>query len=137
MKELEGFEMQIGEIAKLANVNIQTIRFYERQNLLRPTARKRSGYRLYDEGSLKQIRFIREAQALGFTLAEIRALMSLRYRSASGCESVRKKAEEKLKSIRDKISVLRKMETALEKLVADCKDRDASECCPFLDRLKE
>lgn len=130
--EKRGMEMQIGEIAKLADVNIQTIRFYERRKLIRPAARRESGYRLYDENSLRQIRFIKEAQALGFSLAEIRTLLGLRVRSAKSCDSVKERAQQKLISVREKIESLQKMELALTKLIEECEHRTASDCCPFL-----
>src|SRR5713101_4209048 len=74
--------MTIGQLAKEGGVNIETVRYYERLQLLTPTARKPSGYRLYSDDVVRRLRFIKNAQALGFTLEEIAGLLNLRVDSA-------------------------------------------------------
>lgn len=80
--------LTIGRLAKIAGVNVQTVRFYERRNLLQPTERKASGYRVYGDDALGRPRFIKNAQALGLTLREIGNLLSLRVNSIARCGTV-------------------------------------------------
>jgi len=77
----------IGQAAKVTGVNIQTLRYYERRRLLSPISRKASGYRVYDEESLKRLRFIKNAQELGFSLKEISSLLDLKVSSKARCRN--------------------------------------------------
>lgn len=129
--------LTIGELAKRAGVNIQTVRFYERQGVLQPISRKESGYRLYNEDSLKRLTFIRHAKELGFSLKEINSLLSLRIRSVQSCDKVRSKAQGKLKEIQKKIVHLRQLEKTLQGLVSDCEKRIVSDCCPILEKMED
>jgi MerR family mercuric resistance operon transcriptional regulator/MerR family gold-responsive transcriptional activator of gol and ges genes len=88
--------LTIGKLAKAAGVNIQTIRYYERRKLLWAKAKNQSGYRLYNDESLRKLRFIKNAQMLGFTLREIDELLNLRTTSVAGCKNVQGKAQTKL-----------------------------------------
>lgn len=126
----------IGNLAKAAKVNIQTIRFYERKGILKPIQRRESGYRVYDGDSLRRLSFIRHAKELGFSLKEIQELLNLRVRSVQGCDRVRSKAEKKLQDIQTKIDHLRELEGTLKELIQDCKNRKISDCCPILDRME-
>lgn len=126
----------IGELAKRAQVNIQTVRFYEREGVLQPVSRRNSGYRLYNEESLKRLTFIRHAKELGFSLKEINELLKLRIRSTQGCDRVRTKATEKLGEIQKKIAHLRRLEKTLVSLISDCEKRIVSDCCPILDKME-
>lgn len=128
--------LTIGELAKKAGVNIQTVRFYERQGVLQPVSRKESGYRLYNEESLKRLTFIRHAKELGFSLKEINDLLSLRIRSVQSCEKVRGKAQGKLKEIQKKITHLKQLEKTLLELISDCEKRVVSDCCPILEKME-
>jgi len=127
---------QIGEVAKLAEVNIQTIRYYERCNILRPKSKKDSGFRLYSRDAVKTIKFIKHAQELGFKLDEIKELMNLRAPSAGRCERVRKQASEKLGDIQQKISMLKRIEKNLRKLITDCEQNKTSQTCPIIDSME-
>jgi MerR family transcriptional regulator, copper efflux regulator len=91
--------MQIGEVAKKAGVSVQTVRFYERQGLVPSPPRKESGYRLYGEADLKRLLFIRQAKSLGFSLDEIRVILSMRERGQCPCASVLRLAEQHLTNI--------------------------------------
>ena len=102
-----------GEIAKLAGVNIETIRYYEKRGLIYPTDRTSAGYRLFDEESLKRLKFVKHAKELGFTLNEISELLELG-KAPAACNEVQAEAREKLKSIGKKIESLKKMEKTLE-----------------------
>lgn len=127
----------IGSLARQARVGIETIRFYERQGLIPEPARRPSGYRQYPAGSVSQILFIRRAKELGFSLREIKELLSLRVQPGSTRGDIRSRAEAKICNIEEKIRTLQKMKKALVKLVASCKGgaRPASEC-PILEALE-
>lgn len=127
---------QIGEIAKMAEVNIQTIRYYERRNILKPKNKKDSGFRLYSRDAVKTIKFIKHAQELGFKLDEIKELMNLRAPSVGRCERVRKQATEKLGDIQQKISLLKGIEKTLKKLITDCEQNKTSQTCPIIDNME-
>lgn len=94
--------LTIGQLAKMAGVHVQTVRYYERRNLLQPTDRKASGYRMYGDDALKRLRFIKNAQALGFTLREINDLLNLRVSSVARCGTIQVKAQAKLRQVKAK-----------------------------------
>ena len=103
----------IGQTAKRAGVKVATLRYYERRRLLAPPARRRSGYvhggyRIYTDVDVDRIRFIRNAQKLGFSLEEIAELLALRSDGAANCADVKNKTEAKLNDVRRKIRSLRK-----------------------------
>ncbi|MBN22433.1 MAG: hypothetical protein CL678_14210 [Bdellovibrionaceae bacterium] len=125
-----------GRLAKAAGVNIQTVRFYDREGILVPKSRTDAGYRLYDQEGLKRLSFIQQAKDLGFTLAEIKELLGLRIRSVQCCDRVQKKTEKKLEDIQTKIRQLKKLEKTLKQLVQNCKDRVISDQCPILERME-
>jgi DNA-binding transcriptional MerR regulator len=85
----------IGKLADIAGVSSDTLRYYEREGLIEPAGKSPAGYRLYDKDSARRLRFIKQAQQCGFTLAEIRELLVLRGRAAARCGDVRKRAIEK------------------------------------------
>lgn len=126
----------IGQLAKKAQVNVQTIRFYERRGILKPIRREESGYRKYDGDSLKRLHFIRQAKELGFSLKEIQDLLGLRIRSVETCNRVRNKATEKLDEIQRKIFQLKNLEKTMKRLIADCENRQVSDCCPILEKME-
>jgi MerR family mercuric resistance operon transcriptional regulator len=81
--------LSIGALAKQAGVGVETVRFYERRGLVRPPAKPAAGYRSYPEEAIGRIRFIRNAQALGFTLQEVKELLALRVTAGASCAAVR------------------------------------------------
>ena len=103
----------IGRLAKLSGVRPDTIRFYERSGLLPKPQRLASGYRIYDDAALKQVRFIRKAQALGFSLDEIQRIMSLRGQGKETCRCVVAMAEATLTETQSKLEELRKFKDTL------------------------
>jgi DNA-binding transcriptional MerR regulator len=105
--------MLIGQLAKLAGVKPDTVRFYERNALLPRPERTAAGYRLYDEAALKRLRFIKRAQALGFSLDEIRRVLSLRGQGASTCRCVLSMAEATLSETEAKLKQLQSFHDAL------------------------
>jgi DNA-binding transcriptional MerR regulator len=127
--------MRIGELAKQAGVNVQTLRYYERRGLVRPPSRSASGFRQYDDDAVRGIRFIRRAQDLGFTLVEIRDLLALWPDSAKACALVERRAGATVDRIEAKITDLRRMKRALTQYVAACRDRAVLQECPLLAGL--
>jgi MerR family mercuric resistance operon transcriptional regulator/MerR family gold-responsive transcriptional activator of gol and ges genes len=127
----------IGKVARTAGVNIQTIRYYERRRLLAPKTRKDSGYRLYDEGALKRLRFIKNAQELGFSLKEISELLNLRVSSKARCGDIQHKAQKKLDDVKLKIERLNAIEKVLKRLIKTCHREETTEHCPILNSLEE
>ena len=103
----------IGDVAKQAQVNIETLRYYERQGIVPKPPRTRSNYRLYPEDTVRRVRFVKKAQELGFSLNEIKELLSLRATRGATCLDVRGQAAAKIKQIDDKILSLQAMRNAL------------------------
>lgn len=126
-----------GQLARRTGVGIETVRFYERKGLLEDPPRTRAGYRMYDEDAVRRLRFIRRAKELGFTLGDIRELISLRLDPDAECADVQPRAEEKLGEITEKIRDLKRMAAGLEELVAACEQNERSLECPLLEALEE
>jgi MerR family copper efflux transcriptional regulator len=127
--------MAIGKIARRAGVSVDTVRYYEKNGLLAPTARLASGYRRYDEAQLRRLRFIREAQKLGFSLRDVRELLGLsRQRDVT---RVKRAAEKKLADVEARIAALERVRDGLGKLVAACPGHGLASDCPILRALGE
>lgn len=122
----------IGVLARGAGVGVQTVRYYERKGLFSPTGRSASGYRLYDEESLKRLRFIRRAKEISFTLREIKGLLCLNLESTATCGRVKEETERKLKDVEDKMKVLGSVKKVLKELIVACDERRPTEKCPIL-----
>lgn len=128
--------LTVSELAKIAGVNTDTVRFYEKKGLLASPPRSSSGYRKYPEEAVTEIRFIRRAKDIGFTLDEIAELLSLSPQSTNSCKQVQENAIEKLAEIKQRILDLRRMERALKKLVSECKTEGGiMSGCPLLKAL--
>ncbi len=127
--------LKVGELAKQAGVNLQTIHYYERRGLLAKPPRTESNYRAYPQDAVLRVRFIKRAQELGFTLREIKELLSLRAAPRTGCADVRNRARAKLQDIDDKVRTLRAMRKALTKLIGECSGRGPVTECPILEAL--
>ena len=108
--------MTIGQVAKLSAVGVETIRFYEREGLLNKPKRKESGYRLFEAEVVSRIKFIKRAKQLGFSLKEIRELLSLRVDSRVGATEVKKRVDSKIEQIDRRIYDLKKVRNALAQL---------------------
>ena len=130
-------ELTIGKLAKAVGVNIQTVRYYERRKLLSPTTRKSSGYRLYGDDAHRRLRFIRNAQRLGFTLHEIAELVNLRVSSVDRCGDVQRKAQAKLVEVKAKVKDLQTLARALGDLIQTCEAGQVTDRCPLLNRLED
>jgi MerR family copper efflux transcriptional regulator len=128
--------LTIGEVARQAGVGIETVRFYERQGLLAEPKRRASGYRQYDFNAVDVLRFIRRAKDLGFTLKEIKSLLSLRLDSSATRAEVRQQAKAKVADIERRIADLERMRGALQKLIKKCHGEGSLAGCPILEALK-
>ena len=124
-----------GKLAKAGGVNLETIRFYERQGLLPKPARTSAGYRTFAASTVQRIRFIKRAQVLGFTLAEIKELLALSSPARVSCGTVREKAEAKIKDIEDRIISLQAMHQALTELAESCSGKGPISKCPIMESL--
>ena len=123
------------ELARQGGINLESIRFYEKQGLLPKPPRTASGYRIFPPESVRRVRFIKRAQELGFSLKEIKELLSLRLDSDTSCADVRQRAEDKLTDIDQKISDLRRMKQSLARLADACPGRGDTSACPILESL--
>lgn len=129
--------MTIGKVAELADVGVETVRFYEREGLIAEPPRKPSGYRQYPMEAVSRIRFIRRAKELGFSLQEIKELLSLRIDPETTCADIRERAEGKIVDIDKKVRTLQRMKDALERLTAACNGRGSVSDCPILEALED
>src|SRR5215470_3112377 len=111
-----GKPMTIGQVAKLAGVGVETIRFYEREGLLNKPKRKESGYRMFENEAVNRIRFIKNVKELGFSLKEIRELLFLRVDSRATAAEVKKRVDSKIEQIDRRINDLKKVRNALAQL---------------------
>ncbi len=120
--------LTIGEVARTAGVATPTLRYYEQEGLLSPTTRSRAGYRLYDADAIEQLRFIRSAQAVGFTLDDIRTLGRLEGESGKTCKAeVRRLLAQRLAEVNEKMKDLKRVQTALGQAMDRCR-RSNGEC---------
>jgi MerR family copper efflux transcriptional regulator len=125
----------IGQLAKRGGVGIDTVRYYERNGLLAPHTRLASGYRRYGELELARLRFIRRAQALGFTLREIKGLLALSAQRDVG--RVKRSAQAKLVDVDARIAALERVREGLAKLIAACPGHGRAADCPILRALTD
>lgn len=124
--------LSIGQLAKSAQVGVDTIRFYEKQGLMPRARRRASGYREYGQDDLRRLQFIRRAKDLGFALEEIAELLALKRQPSRGVEKVKAVARLKLLQVDAKLAELQRLRTVLSDLVAACPGQGATEACPIL-----
>ncbi len=125
----------IGQLARQADVHVETLRYYERRGLISKPHRTVSNYRLYSSDNLRRVKFIKQAQALGFSLKEIEKLLALRAAPRAKCADVQKYATSKLNEIGVKIRSLARMRKTLEKLLDECSGNRPVTQCPILESL--
>lgn len=128
--------LTIGQVAKEAGIGVETVRFYEREGLLERPDRRPSGYRLFDAEAVRRLRFIKQAQRLGFTLREIRELLALKIDPQTTRAQVRQHAELKLADINQRIRDLQRMKRALVPLIQACDGQGQLEGCPILSAIE-
>ncbi len=127
----------ISKAARKAGVGVETIRFYERKGLIeQPRRPSSSGYRLYPAETIRRIRFIRQAQELGFSLREIDELLSLRADPSSECGDVRARAQTKLNEVSEKIAQLDRIRAGLKQVIAACPGEGALRVCTIMEAFE-
>jgi len=127
--------LSIGQLAKRANVNLETIRYYERRGMLPQPPRNKSGYRQYSQEDVKRTDFIKRCQALGFSLKEIAELLSLRVDPNSTCADMKRRIEEKISDVERKVADLNRIREALLRLSDRCTGKGPIGKCPVLEEL--
>lgn len=127
--------LTVSQVARQGGVNLQTVRYYERQGLLTPSSRTESGYRIYQPDAIRRLRFIKRAQDLGFSLSEIGELLSLRVDADARSADIRVRAQGKLADIEDKIRHLQAIHASLAQLIQSCGGRGPAAECPILENL--
>lgn len=134
--------MLIGELAKQSGLSVQTVRFYEREGLLPAPARRRSGYRIYTDAELRQLKFIKQAKTLGFTLKEVRRILDTRKRGLCPCDEVKTTAADHLQNVRKQIRQLQRFERELSKALTLWKKQGdqpvrANAICHLIERTMQ
>lgn len=128
--------LKIGEVARTTGLSVEAIRYYERLGLIDAAPRTPAGYRQFEPNVERRLRFVRRAQALGFSLNEVRELLELHLSPDSPASEVREKAESKLSEVEAKLSDLRRMRRALRNLTRSCCGEGSTSDCPILDSLE-
>ena len=126
--------LTIGKLAKLAGVNVETIRFYQRSGHLHEPEKPLGGIRHYSESDVSRIHFIKSAQRLGFTLKEVSILLKLE--DGTHCVEAKEIAEQKLAKVRSKLADLKNIEKELSGLVKKCNLSRGNICCPLIDSIQ-
>ncbi len=133
---------KIGEAARRANVNKETVRYYEKRGLIPEPDRRRSadwsrpGYRIFTKRHIDQIKFIKRAQELGFTLNEIKELLELRMDDGTTCSEIKQEARHKYKDVLEKIEDLQRIKATLVDLIDSCDGEGPKGACPILEALE-
>ena len=125
--------MTIGQLAAAAGVNVETVRYYQRRDLLAQPERPTGGIGRYPTSALTRLRFIKRSQSLGFSLDDVQALLSLD--DGRSCTAARAIGEHKLADVRQRIQTLRALEAALQKLVSQCSAAKRKVSCPLIEAL--
>ena len=128
--------LTIGRVARGAGLAIDTVRYYEREGLLEKPARTDAGYRQYSADAVARLRFIRQAKELGFSLNEIKELLSLRVAPGKSCADVKARAEHKIADVEQRIAQLKRIKRALAKLATACSGSGPTSECPILEALE-
>lgn len=127
---------RIGEVAGRADVNKETVRYYEKRALIPQPDRRPSGYRIFTQRHIDQIRFIKRAQELGFTLSEIKELLELRMDEDTTCSHIKREAEVKYRDVQQKIEDLVQIKEILVDLIDSCAREGPKGECPILCTLE-
>lgn len=128
-------QMTIGQLAAAAEVNVETVRYYQRRALMASPERPAGGIGRYPPGALTRLRFIKRSQALGFSLDDVQALLSLD--DGQACSAAKAIGEHKLSDVRQRIQTLKSLERALLGLVARCSDSPTTVSCPLIEALMQ
>ena len=128
-----GQTYSIGAFAKAGGVGIETVRYYERRKLLAQPPRRHGSIRRYGEAELGRLRFIKRAQAAGFSLDEVGAL--IRFQKDQSCADTRALASAKLREVDSRLHELKRLRDDLRNWIAQCDSNPDKDCCPVLDAL--
>ena len=124
-------------MARLAGVSADTLRYYEKEGLIAPASKTAAGYRLYTDEGVRRVRFIKHAQHCGFTLSDVKELLTLKHADSACCEDVRSLAIEKKLRIEHKLRALQTMSRALDDLIQSCGGGETTtDDCPILAALE-
>jgi MerR family Zn(II)-responsive transcriptional regulator of zntA len=127
----------ISKIATLSAITADTLRYYEKEGLITPASKTAAGYRLYNDDAVRRVRFIKHAQHCGFTLSDVKELLTLKHTDSACCEDVRSLAIEKKLRIEHKLRALQAMSHALDDLIESCDGGEMSiDDCPILGALE-
>jgi MerR family transcriptional regulator, copper efflux regulator len=129
--------LTISKLAKASGVGIETIRFYHRQKILDLPVKKLNSVRYYDQQTIEKIEFIKRAQSVGFSLAEIKDIFKLKLTPKSECTPIKVKTQKKIEEVQNKIVQLQKILKALKNFESKCDGHETTEKCSILDGLKE
>lgn len=132
-----GRQFTISQVAKAADLPTTTVRYYERVGLVEPEDRSAGNYRLYSEESLRKLKFIRAAQAIGFTLDDVKALLSTPSNTASSCGEVQSLIEDRLAEVGRRLKDLRHVQRVLKSSLEKCKETEREDCCHVIETLRE
>ena len=128
--------LTIGKVAATAQISTDSLRYYEREGLIKPSSISEGGYRLYNQDAVTRLRFIKQAQACGFTLSEIRELLLLSQHTSACCNDVRKLAIEKKLQLEAKIKALKLMSSSLDAMINNCSNHSFPVTdCPILEAI--
>ena len=125
------------QVANLAQVNVETIRYYEERLLLPKPPRSPPGYRQYSSETVSRIRFIKRSQELGFSLKEISDLLSLRVEPKRRCGEMKRRTQQKITEIERKIHELERIKKALSLLADECRPTSPTTRCPIIEYLEK
>lgn len=134
---MSDIEMTIGQLAKKAGINLQTIRYYENLKLIPEPGRSDSGYRKYGEDYLEHIKFVKNAQDLGFTLEEIQKLVELKTNPSAMGNDVKEVLDRKIIEVNEKIDKFNNLKKYLEHLNGSCSGDMATSSCPIIQSLSD
>ena len=126
-------KLTIGKVAAAAAVNVETIRFYQRRGLLTEPPKSQGGFRYYDDATITRVRFVKRAQALGFSLEEVLGLLALE--KSNACQETRDVAVRKLQLVDERITDLERIRSTLQMLVQQCETGPAAVSCPIIASL--
>ncbi|MFN4261653.1 MAG: heavy metal-responsive transcriptional regulator [Gemmataceae bacterium] len=127
----------ISQLAHAAEVPTTTVRYYERIGLVRPEDRSQGNYRLYGDESLRMVKFIRAAQAIGFTLDDVKALLAAPGSNAASCRKVQTLIEERLTEVAQRLKDLRHVQHVLKRALEKCQETERADCCHVIETLRE
>ena len=141
LSEAVSLAAKIGQVANVTGLSIDTIRFYEKQGLLKRSPRTLGGFRLFGAGDIETLKFVRKAQEWGFSLNQIRELLILRADHVPACSHVKELLDQKLTAVEQKITELRSLELSLKRALRRCNQElkmtapGHENCCPVLEKI--